>query len=96
MASFRLTESAKADLGRIYRRGLREFGERRADEYYRALIDRFDEIAADPQLYPVVDEILPGARRSVCGVDSIYYRAGESGVTILAIVGRQDMADWLS
>ena len=96
MASFRLTESAKADLGRIYRRGLREFGEQRADEYYRALFDRFDQIAANPQLYPTVDEVRPGVRRSVCGVDSIYYRAGESDVEILVIVGRQDIDNGLS
>ena len=57
MASFKLTESARADLGRIYRRGLQEFGERRADEYYRALFERFDQIAANPQLFPTVDEI---------------------------------------
>jgi len=96
MASFRLTESAKTDLRRIYRRGLREFGERRADKYYQTLFDRFDQIAANPHLYPTVDEILPGVRRSVCGADSIYYKAGESDVEILAIVGRQDVADWLS
>ena len=96
MASYRLTEVAKADLGRIYRRGLREFGERQADEYFQALFDRFDQIAENPQQYPKVDEIRPGMHRSICGVDSIFYKVGESHVDIVAIVGRQDLDDWLS
>jgi hypothetical protein len=40
MASYRLTEDAKADLIRIYQRGLREFGEGQADEYYEAFLNR--------------------------------------------------------
>ena len=74
MATYRLSENAREDLRRIYRRGLREYGEARADEYYNALFDRFDQIAERPFLYPAVDDIREGYRRSVCGVDSIYYR----------------------
>jgi toxin ParE1/3/4 len=74
MATYRLSENAREDLRRIYRRGLREYGEAQADEYYNALFDRFDQIAERPFLYPAVDDIREGYRRSVCGVDSIYYR----------------------
>jgi toxin ParE1/3/4 len=32
-----------------------------------------------------------GYRRSVCGVDSIYYRVGDDGIVeIMAILGSQD------
>jgi toxin ParE1/3/4 len=95
MGTYRLSEQAKDDLRRIYRRGLREYGEAQADDYYHALFDRFEQIAAQPLLYPAVDEIREGYRRSVCGVDSIYYRIAGDTVEIMAIIGRQDVEEWL-
>jgi toxin ParE1/3/4 len=77
MGTYRLSENAGEDLRRIYRRGLREYGEVQADRYYNALFDRFEQIAAQPFLYQTVDNIREGYRRSVCGVDSIYYRMGQ-------------------
>lgn len=38
MGTYRLTEDAKADLIRIYQRGLLEFGEAQADDYYNAFL----------------------------------------------------------
>jgi toxin ParE1/3/4 len=95
MATYRLSEQAREDLRRIYRRGLREYGEARADAYYNALFDRFEEISEQPLLYPAVDDIREGYRRSVCGVDSIYYRIEGGTVEIMAILGRQDVEEWL-
>ena len=95
MATYRLTENAKEDLHRIYRRGLREYGEAQADQYYNALFDRFEQIAEQPFLYPAVDDIREGYRRSVCGVDSIYYRIEGETVEIMAIIGRLDLEEWL-
>jgi toxin ParE1/3/4 len=95
MATYRLSENAREDLRRIYRRGLREYGEAQADEYYNALFDRFDQIAERPFLYPAVDDIREGYRRSVCGVDNIYYRIEGETVEIMAIIGRQDVEEWL-
>ena len=95
MGTYRLTENAKEDLRRIYRRGLRAYGEAQADDYYHALFDRFEQIADQPLLYPAVDEIREGYRRSVCGVDSIYYRIAGDTVEIMAIIGRQDVEEWL-
>jgi toxin ParE1/3/4 len=95
MGTYRLTENAKEDLRRIYRRGLREYGEAQADDYYNALFDRFEQIAEQPFLYPAVDDIREGYRRSVCGVDSIYYRIEGETVEIMAIIGRQDVEEWL-
>ena len=95
MANYRLSEDAKADLNRIYQRGVREFGEVLADKYYDAFFDRFEQLAKQPQLYQAVDDIREGYRRSVCGVDSIYYRIVDDTVEIMCILGQQDADEWV-
>ena len=87
----RLTSEAKEDLWRIYEYGVREYGEEQADKYYLTFFDRFEQIAEQPYFYQSVDEIKEGYRRSVCGVDSIYYRIDDNGIVeIMSILGRQD------
>ena len=95
MANYRINEDAKADLQRIYRRGVLEFGKAQADRYFDALFDRFEEIAEQPLQYRAVDDIREGYRRSVCGVDSIYYRIVDNKVEIMRILGQQDIDGWL-
>jgi toxin ParE1/3/4 len=95
MGNYRLSENAKADLTRIYRRGLREYGEAQADKYYEAFFERFEQLAEQPLLYQAVDNIRPGYRRSVCGSDSIYYRIDGENVEIMAIIGQQDLEEWI-
>ena len=95
MGSYKLSEDAKADLTRIHQHGIRRYGEAQADKYYYALFDRFEQLAEQPLLYQAVDEYRRGYRRSVCGVDSIYYRIDGDTVVIMAIIGQQDMDEWL-
>ena len=96
MGSYKLSEVAKVDLTRIYRHGLRSFGEEQADAYFYAFIERFQEIADAPTRYPEVNEIREGYRRSVCGMDSIFYRISDDNtVEIMSIIGRQDADSWL-
>ena len=95
MANYRINEDAKADLQRIYRRGVLEFGEAQADGYFDALFDHFEEIADLPLQYQVVDDIREGYRRSVCGLDSIYYRIVDNKVEIVRMLGQQDIDGWL-
>jgi toxin ParE1/3/4 len=95
MGNYRLTPSAKADLCRIYNRGLQQWGETRADAYYNDFFDRFEQLVQQPYLYQAVDDIREGYRRSVCGVDSIYYRVDGDTVEIMAIIGQQDLGEWL-
>ena len=83
------------DLARIYWRGVKEFGERQADRYYEALTLRFEVIAEAPYKYPAVDHIREGYRRSVCGVDNIYYRVNDEVVEIMRVLGRQDAGERL-
>ena len=89
MGVYELNDQAKDDIRRIYEYGAETYGEARADEYYRALFRRFERIADQPYSYPSVDHIRAGYRKSVCGVDSIYYRLVEDTVEIMRI-GRQD------
>ena len=95
MGNYRLSENAKADLTRIYRRGLREYGEAQADKYYEAFFERFEQLAEQPLLYQAVDDIRPGYRRSICGSDSIYSRIDGETVEIMAIIGQQDLEEWI-
>jgi toxin ParE1/3/4 len=89
MALYKLSISAQEDLQRIWRHGLLHHGEAQADKYYYNFITRFEEIAEQPYLYPAVDDVHHGYRRSVCGIDNIYYRMVEGSVEIMAILGRQ-------
>ena len=81
------------DLARIYWRGVEEFGELQADRYYEALFQRLDDIAKAPHKYQAVDHIREGYRRSVCGVDSIYYRVNGEVTEIMRVLGRQDATE---
>ena len=60
MANYRISEDARKDLRRIYRRGVLEFGEVQADRYFDAFFERFDELASQPHMYPAVDDIREG------------------------------------
>ena len=55
--TYKLSNEAKMDLARIYWRGVDNFGEVQAEHYYKALIQRFNDIAEAPYKYPAVDHI---------------------------------------
>lgn len=74
MGLYKVTDDAQADLERIWRRGLKDWDEAQADKYYNAFFDRFALLAEQPYLYPSADYIRKGYRKSVCGIDTIYYR----------------------
>ena len=95
MSKYRLSFSAKEDLIRIYQYGFQKFGEKQADKYFESFFEYFDIIAERPESFEAVDFIKPGYRRCVCGVDSIYFKINEDIVEIMAIIGRQDLAQLL-
>ena len=66
-----------------------------ADKYFESFFEYFDIIAKRPFSFESVDYIKTGYRRSVCGVDSIYFKVNENIVDIMAIVGRQDLHEKL-
>lgn len=95
MENYRLSENAKLDLKRIYLYGLRLYGEEQADKYFNDFFEKFEQIAEQPLLFPAVDEIRPGYRRCICGIDNIYFRISGQMVEIMAIIGQQDTNHWL-
>ena len=91
MPDYRLSEAAKEDLIRIAQYGDEHFGVSQSDYYRDQLKRRFLVLAEQPMLYPAVDHIRVGYRRSVCGAHSIYYRIEGECVEIIRIIGRQDL-----
>ncbi len=90
MAIYKLSEAADADLERLYIFGIRSFGMALADKYYDGIVGRLQHIADMPRLYPAVDEIRKGYRRSVFGSHSIFYVQTDDGVNIVRILSRED------
>ncbi len=88
---YQLSNAAKQDLINIARYGDRQFGIAQSDHYRNLLKLRFTLISNQPRLYPSVEHIRKGYRRSVCGVNSIYYRIVGSQVIIERFLGMQDI-----
>lgn len=95
MAKYKLSQDAKEDLWRIYHWGSQVHGQEKADYYYNAFFDHFELLAEQPALYPAVEHIHEGYRRSVCGVDTVYYRIDGEHIEIMAVIGQQDIEKWL-
>ena len=91
MASYRISPNAEADLERIWLYGLTHWGVEAADRYHLNFFEHFETLASQPFLYPVSD-IRDGYRRSVCGV---FYRLNGKIVEIMAIIGKQELDEWL-
>jgi len=92
MPDYRLTQAAKQDLVTIAEYGDERYGFEQSNRYRDLLKQRFSKLAMQPLLYPSVDHIRMGYRRSVCGVHSIYYRIENDTVEIIRVIGRQDIS----
>jgi len=90
MANYKLSKLAKEDLIRIHEYGTRNFGESRAEKYFLAFFDRFEEIAQRPYSFEDVSYIASGYRRCISGVDTIYFRVENESIEIMTITGRQE------
>lgn len=91
MSKYRLSNTAKDDLIRIYQYGLKKFGEEQAEKYFDSFFKYFEIIVERPYSFESVDFIKLGYRRCVCGSDSIYYKINEDTIEIMTIIGRQDL-----
>lgn len=90
MKGYRLTVAAQKDMDQLLDRGIDDYGVDAAVEYYDKIARRFIELAEQPRLYPEVNEIRVGYRRTVCGIHSIYYRADPEEIVIARISNKQD------
>ena len=59
--------------------------------YFDGIVNRFQKIADQPELYPTIAHIRQGYRRSVYKSHSIYYRIDPDEIVIVRILGRQDI-----
>ena len=90
VGKYRLSIAAEEDLIGIALFGDAHFGIAQSDRYRDQLERRFSTLAEQPSLYPAVDHLRKGYRRSVCGVHSIYYRIDGKVVQIIRILRNQD------
>ena len=72
MAGYELTYAADQDFENIFEFGLDTFGVDQAVRYHNGMMQRFAKLAEQPKLYPTVDHIRAGYRRSVYRSHSIY------------------------
>lgn len=95
MPRYKLTPDAEADVDRLFDFGIDTFGLDQAVKYIQGLEERFDDIANNPLMYPAVDHIRQGYRRSVYGVHSIYYRMKSEHVDIMRLIHHEDILNKL-
>ena len=93
--TLRITNVADQDLDDLYTEGYTTWGEAQADRYYDGLITRFERICEHPKMYPTVDEIHAGYRRSVYEKHAIYYVIDNDIIEIRAVVKYQDIVSRL-
>ena len=91
MSGYALSRAAAQDFENIFEFGIDTFGLDQALSYQNGMKQRFDILAEQPQLYPTVDHIRAGYRRSVYGSHSIYYRIDGQGIFISRILGQQGL-----
>jgi toxin ParE1/3/4 len=91
MGCYKLTHAADDDFENIFSFGIDQFGLNQAVLYQNNMKRRFEELGEQPELYPAVEYILKGHRRSVYHAHSIYYRIEGQDVVIVRILGHQDI-----
>jgi toxin ParE1/3/4 len=91
----RITKLADQDLNDLYSEGFTTWGEEQADRYYDGLLNRFERICETPLMYPAVDDIREGYRRSVYEKHSIYFVVLDDVVEVRAVVKRQNISSRL-
>ncbi len=104
MGKYELVPEAEWDLLEIALYGFENFGLVQTEQYYEGLVFRFQEVANYPLQYQSVDHIRPGYRRSLwirefwfglslaLSTTTVYNRIQGQRVSIMRILGRQDMA----
>ena len=91
MTAYYLTNAADADLSSIYRYGVQMHGLEAANAYLDGMIEKFDQIAANPLQYMAVEALAAGLRRAVYKVNVIYFRDLEGAIEIVRILRAEDL-----
>jgi len=91
MARYELACAAAGDLENIFEFGIDTFGLTQALDYMTGLKQRLRQIAEGPEVYPAIEHIRSGYRRSVYKSHSIYYQVESDYVFVVRVLGRQDI-----
>jgi toxin ParE1/3/4 len=89
MENYKLSQKAEQDFSDLFEYGVVNFGLAKAERFIVDMTVRFENIAKNPLIWPIVDDSLGVYRRSVFGRYSIYYRSNNSGVAIIRILRSQ-------
>ena len=73
MPGYRLSKAADADLVNILEYGLEHHGESSARAFYQELVNRFESISQNPEIYQNVNHIKTGYQRAVINSYSIFF-----------------------
>ena len=92
MIGYRLSEKADEDFESIYLYGFLNFGLLQADAYADGMVERFEQLAEQPDIYPAIDHVRPGYRFSVYKSHTIYYRKQSDYVLVVRILRSQDVS----
>jgi len=93
MPNYKLSRKAENDLFDIALYGDEKYGEAESNKYREKLKKQFSALAESPLFYPAVDHIQVGYRRTVCGVNSIYYKIDDNGIVEIVRVLRSQSTD---
>lgn len=93
---YELSRAAQRDVEDIYYRGIEEFGQQIADEYFDGLAAYLENLVLHPIKGVAVDDIRTGYRRSIYQKNSIYYQLKDDNIYVVRILGRQDPQNQLS
>jgi toxin ParE1/3/4 len=93
MAGYRLSNTAVADVERIYQYSILNFGLTKANTYIDRLHDRLSVLNEQPHWGNAYAHIAPELKRYEYGAHSIYYEIADGGIFIIRVLGnRQDPA----
>lgn len=92
----RLSRNAAADLRRLYRRRVLDFGIAHADRYLARMEATFRGISEFPDAYPARPEIAEARIRPFEAHHIVYRIKAEEVVVLRVLHGRQDVARYLN
>ncbi len=92
MASYHLSDKARADLDKLYEHGILTFGLGVADKYYDEIIEQLEILGESPRLYRERWELSPPVRICPFKPYVIIYTVKQSQTVIIRV--RHEREDW--
>ncbi len=81
-----IQKKANQDIKKIWQYSYREWGEKKADQYYDALIVGMDSIKESPKIGMTCDDVRSGYRQYQINEHIIFYRLSDKKIHIVRIL----------